>query len=308
MTVKLPTEEKRTRWNVAANIQFIAPVCKNVTGGDASQASFFNLLMNDVISCSSAEQQRWRRLYLPSGVDTSGSASVVTAQVSAESEMYASDRVINVFCDSPQYLVSSNGVISSETLPLQYVSAGLAVYRSSLLPQQGMSMQNLPWIYACPLMYTKYTIQQLDEMGSYGTFIVTQDDDFSDVYVRHALTTGTANGILYYEDMVGVNVDDISYGIKSIIRPFIGKRNNTQQTLTEIENRLTDYFESLTTSGVSLEERTIGPQIIEYDKETFSVALDENLLDRVNVNVDVAIPLPINVIVVNLNTYQSLTA
>ena len=280
------------------NIQFVAPVCKD--------AAFFSGLKAQVVADSTATSQKWKRAYLPSLVDVSGSSgTTIAATVAAESIGYSNARIINVFCDTPQYLVSSSsGTISTATLELPYLAAGIAALRSSLLPQQGISMYNLPFVFSCPNMYTKYTTENLNTMGAAGTFVVTQDGDYFDVYVRHALTTGVDKGILYYEDMVGVNTDDINYNIKSVISGFIGKRNNTDQTLTEIYNRVSDYFTSISKTNSTIEQITIGPQIKSFSDLT--VTIDDNLRDRINVNVNVEIPLPINTIIVNINTYASL--
>ena len=112
---------------------------------------------------------------------------------------------------------------------------------------------------------------------------------------------------MYYEDSVGVNVDVICYGIKDIVKPYIGQRNNTQATLIEIRNRVTDYLLSLTNTGVSLEERRIGPQISRVDLNSIIVQLDKDLKDRVIISFDIEVPLPLNTVVVHVNAFADLS-
>jgi hypothetical protein len=201
---------------------------------------------------------------------------------------------------------TETGVHDDDILSAQQVAAGITALRASILPQQGLSRRTLSWIYSIPEAYTKFDTQSLNRIAVEGVFIVTQDDEDSDVYIRHQLTNDLTRGILYYEDSVGVNADTICYGLKDLVKPYIGQRNNTQETLVEIKNRVADYLLGLTSTGVSLDARRIGPQIKEVDLNSLIVRLDDNFKDRVIISVDVVLPVPLNQVHVHLNAFVSL--
>jgi len=129
-----------------------------------------------------------------------------------------------------------------------------------------------------------------------GTLIVTQDYRNQPVYIRHQLTTETGKGSLYYEDNLGVNLDDVSFRMRVLLRGYIGKRNITPDTLREIwqsaSNMLTDLAQT------TIESRQIGVQILDY--ENLIVAVDPVLRDRILLDVDIEFPSPINSIVASL--------
>ena len=201
---------------------------------------------------------------------------------------------------------TEDGVKTDGELTAQQLAAGVTALRASILPQQGLSRRSLSWAYAVPNAYIEYDTQSLNKIAVQGVFIITQDDPDSEVYIRHQLTNDLTRGILYYEDSVGVNVDTICYGLKDLVKPYIGQRNNTQETLVEIKNRVTDYLLGLTSSGVSIDARRIGPQIKEVDLESLIVKLDDNFKDRVVISVDIVVPVPLNQVHVHLNAFASL--
>lgn len=275
--------------------------------------TLIKLVEAHVETMSSASKQRWRRCYFPTKPNPASEGSPTPLQicqaVGAISASYNSERMINIWTSGATYLSSdSEGNITTPELDNMYIAAGIGAYRSSLLPQQGMSRKNLSWIYGVPDMYELFDEDELNEAAANGTFIITQDDEDSPVYIRHQLTTQTDSGVMYYEDSVGVNIDNICYGLKDIIEPFIGQRNATEETLQEIKNRVTDYLVSLTNTGVSMDDRKIGPQISSVDLASVIVQIDPVLKDRIVVSADVVIPLPINTIVVHLNAYASLNS
>ena len=187
------------------------------------------------------------------------------------------------------------------------VAAGIGALRASLLPQQGLSMKELDWIYSIPNSYLLFDRDDLNEIAVAGTFIIMQEDEDSTPFIRHQLTNDLSQGILYYEDSVGVNVDMICYGVKDIVKPYLGQRNNTNATLVEIRNKVTDYLIGLTNVGTDNTLRQIGPQIKSVDLESVVVKIDSNYKDRVIISFDIEIPLPINTIKVHINAFADLS-
>lgn len=279
------------------NVRFFSPITFNQKVAMAGRTQ--------VDTLSTPLRQQWRRMYIGSPweqtLGSDASVSQIVAEVQNECKTYNDDRVILVWCDNPEYATTdNNGNIIYESLPLSYIAAALSVYRSSLLPQEPMSMRNLPWIYSAASTYTKYQQQDLNDMAMYGAFIIAQDIDNGPVYIRHQLTTDTDNGLMYYEDSVGVNFDDICYGTKDIITGESGKYNITEALILYLRNKVRVFLNSKTEIDPSVDEK-IGPQLISYSN--YTLYQDPNLLDRVHVSADLELPAPLNTIIVHWNGY-----
>ena len=267
---------------------------------------------------SSAENQKWKRLYIgPHANGTSGEISTETVAVIATNLSNFTSAIVesedakartNFIWSAGSYVFKTeNGELKEKYLDGMYNAVLYAAQRAAQLPQQGMSRKTIPSISKIPNCYLLFDKESLNEIAIKGITILAQDDEDSEVYVRHQLTNDLSHGIMYYEDSVGVNVDVICYGIKDIVKPYIGQRNNNQATLIEIRNRVTDYLLGLTNTGVSLEERRIGPQISRVDLDSIIVQLDKDLKDRVIISFDIEIPLPLNTVVVHVNAFADLS-
>jgi hypothetical protein len=144
-------------------------------------------------------------------------------------------------------------------------------------------------------MYLKYSQTELDEIAAAGTFVIAQDVGSGAVYIRHQLTTRTAEGSLYYEDSVGVNLDNVSYGVKDILSGYIGKRNANNETLAEIKKQTTLL---LSNAVITSPSNAIGPALISFTDP--SVELDAVFKDTINVSSQLTMPLPLNQVKVTL--------
>lgn len=293
---------------------FLCPLTYNV--------SLQNIVKATATKLSTPDNQKWKRVYAPVPADTLNVDDDITdVTLNAETidtfinafGAYAqqgddtNQRTMNIWTAGAQIATTDdNGNLVTQTLPNKYVAAGIAAYRASILPQQGLSRKVISWIYAIPNCYLLFDKKWLNKIACKGVTIIAQDDEDSNVYIRHQLTADLNEGIMYYEDSAGVNVDTVCYGIKDIIAPYIGQYNNTEDTLVEIKNRVVDYLLSLTNTGTSADERRIGPQLSGVDLDTVVVALDPNFKDRVVVSADIVVPLPINQIRVHINAYASL--
>lgn len=274
-----------------SSVQYLCPLTENLKVHEACATH--------CAECSNELVQRWRRVYctLPT-IDAA--TSEIVGNLTAAANALFSDRAVCIWVDSPKYVTSddNNKIVEKDLKPI-YVTAGIVGIRSAALPQQGLSMQELGFVSSAPLMYTKYTIDDLNTIASNGILIVTQDGDEEEVYIRHQLTTETEKGVMYYEDSVGVNIDDISYQIKDIIRGYIGKRNITPATLVEIKNRYYGLLAGLTVAPLG---QIIGPQINKIVEGSVKVSIDPYMKDRVILQATVEIPLPLNSLIVYLNS------
>jgi len=224
-----------------------------------------------------------------------GDTALAQAQYAANrSEQLGTRRAINVWCDSGTIVDTNGDTVVVENI---FLAAEIAGLRSAALPHQGLTRTEITSVSEAPLMYTKYTDAELDIAAAAGVFIITQDLEDGDVYIRHQLTTQVGKGSLYYEDSVGTNLDEISFGVADIVEGYIGKHNATPSTVTTIRNRIQEFLHNK-----SRADRTviIGPQIINFLNEDLDVGIDNTLRDRINVKANLTLPLPLNVIVVEL--------
>ena len=207
------------------------------------------------------------------------------------SSSYANRRLVNVWCENGTSVVNGVTVI----IPNMFVAAEIAGLRCAVLPQQGLTNTEIASISNAPAMYISYTQAQLNAIAASGTFIVTQDVHSGAVYIRHQLTTRTTEGSLYYEDSVGVNLDNTSYGVKDILSSYVGRRNANNETLSEIRKAISLYLTKQTMTSPS---NSIGPALIGFtDPE---VSIDATFKDTINVYSNLTMPLPLNQINVTL--------
>lgn len=271
-------------------VQYLVPMIDNPADNTDLLAAF----KSHVEFCSDFEQQRWRRMYLSTDTSDIYTLEEKKKKVIAASKAMSFDRLINVWCDNPKALI--DGV--ETTIPAKYLAAAVAGLRSAKPVQQGLSTEAVSILSNAPTMYTLFdntSDGDLDDIASYGTMIIYQEYEEQPVLIRHQLTSDSEDGIMYWEDSVGTNFDDICYAIKNSIKGFIGKRNNTPATLVEIKNRFVDALLSKTNNT---EGSLIGPQIVEIVEDSVSVTLDANMKDRVILRAQVILPIPLNTIIV----------
>jgi hypothetical protein len=218
--------------------------------------------------------------------------------IGARSNSFLDRRVINIWCDSPVQM-DANGEIQFQEL--YFLAAEVAGLRSAVLPQQGLTYTELDFsVTGAPLMFTKYTQEELNIAAANGTLIITQDVDDGPVIIRHQLTTDSVHGPLFWEDSVGTNLDNIAYSVKDIFQPYIGKRNANPETLEEMETKMRDLLDGFKNNpgGFTL----IGPALIAWS--ALSVTIDPVFRDRVNIEATLELPLPINGVTVTLKATQ----
>jgi len=181
-----------------------------------------------------------------------------------------------------------------QTVPNRFLAAEIAGLRSALLPQQGLTRTEVTTIASAPLMYVLFSQDQLDEIAANGVFIVTQDVESGTVYIRHQITTETDKGSLYYEDSLGTNLDAICFQVKDAVEGFIGKRNVTPGTVSEIRGLVRDILQAATETDEGVDS---GPQLISY--QDLVVEAHPQLKDRISIRFTGDFPLPLN----NIDTY-----
>ena len=205
-------------------------------------------------------------------------------------------RVCNVWTDNGTAVAP--GAAAPQVIPNMFLAAEIAGLRSALFPQQGLTWTNITSITAAPNMYLFYPQSVLDQIASYGVFIVTQDVNGGPVYIRHQLTTDSSDQSgLYWEDSIGTNLDNIAFGINAIVSNYIGKRNANPTTLSQISQQVNLYLQTNTLVSPN-SNNDIGPAIISFTNPI--VVIDPVFADRINVTTTLTLPAPINNIVVTL--------
>lgn len=196
---------------------------------------------------------------------------------------------------------SINGVTT--VIPNRFIAAYVAGLRAGLQPQQGLTRREIPIITSASAMYTRYTPDDLNEIAADGVMIITQDVESGKIYIRHQLTTNSSNGILFYEDNVYPIVDYLSFQFDDGLDGFIGVKNVTQGTLTDMRRVIADIA---TVAKLADYNSDIGPLIVGFSDLT--VTRNTLAKDRVDTSITVEIPTPLNTIVHTINgSYSTAT-
>jgi hypothetical protein len=204
----------------------------------------------------------------------------------------ASRRAVNVWVENGTRLI--DGV--STVIPNKYVAAEVAGLRTAVVAWQGLTMTEISSITDAPAMYTRYNTSDLNTASAGGVMVITQEAEAGTIFIRHQLTTQTSAGSLAYEDSVGTSLDFISFQIKDSLGGFIGKKNVTPQTLSEIYTTCWTLLNDATKVAIS---ETYGPQLNGFqDRDgkasSLNVEVHPTLKDRVNVYAKLLMPLPLN--------------
>lgn len=196
-----------------------------------------------------------------------------------------SRRAVNVWVENGTRLL--NG--TSTVIPNRFVACEIAGLRCSVLPQQGLTYTEIKSVTDAASMYVKYNDDNLDAVAASGTFIITQEAESGAIYIRHQLTTKSSGGSLYYEDSVGVNLDNISFKVKDRMQGYIGKKNVTSKTLLEIQKDVVTILDEETTVPPNA---TYGPSLNGY--QDLAITVHPTLKDRISIYAKLLMPLPLN--------------
>jgi len=209
-----------------------------------------------------------------------------------QSQALGSRRAVNVWVENGTKQIGSVSTI----IPNKYVACEVAGLRSALVPWQGLTMTEITAVTDAPSMYTRYNNTDLDRAASNGVFVITQEAETGSIFVRHQLTTQTAEGSLAYEDSVGVSLDSVSFQIKDALSGFIGRKNVTRQTINEIYDTCWDILNVATKTSFS---SSAGPQLNGFqnaagEDNKLDVKAHPTLKDRITVYAKLLMPLPLN--------------
>ena len=210
--------------------------------------------------------------------------------VAAVSSSFASRRIYHVFPGS----LGAYGVVQTA----EFGAAAVAGLCSSVVPQQGLTNIELLGFDDLPLVYSTFNRDQLNTMAGAGTLIIMQDVAGGSIYVRHQVSTATADGDLNTTELsLTKNLDSISYYFAARLAPYIGKYNVTPDLLVVLRTQITDgllYLGSFTAVGL------LGPQITLDGTSISYLKQHPTLKDHVISSVDLNLPAPFNVMELHL--------
>lgn len=199
---------------------------------------------------------------------------------------YNNRRVRAVFPDTYKY----GGV----TKQGYFAAAGLAGLRSGVVPHQGLT--NTEFLGADDLskVVIEFSQDDLNTLAEQGIWIITQEVIGATPYVRHQLTTDTRS-LNTSEDSITTNVDSISYALKAVLTPFIGRYNVNPQNVLAVRNAV---IEELRFRAGSTYTVRAGNQLVSFTPDTDIIRLEQNATykDRIDVEVRLNVPYPMNYI------------
>ena len=128
-------------------------------------------------------------------------------------------------------------------------------------------------------------------LASRGVWILANNDDGSQVYNYHQLSTDMSDKKLQ-EQSYTTNFDNISFGAKALFAPYYGNSNISEEFLNQMEANLTAFLMGKQSNAPSI---TVGPQLISYSNLT--ITQDSVNRDHVYMEVDYEMPAPFNHVV-----------
>jgi hypothetical protein len=204
---------------------------------------------------------------------------------------YNNRRVRVVFPDTFVYNDNASGGV--EVIKEGYfAAAGLAGLRSGVVPHQGLT--NSEYLGATKLnkVVLEFSQSDLDTMAEQGIWIITQETIGATAYVRHQLTTDTSS-LNTSEDSITTNVDSISYALKRVMAPFIGRYNVNPDSIATVRAAIVG---ELTYRSSNTFTNRAGNQLVSFTPKDDILRLEQNATykDRLDVEVRLHVPYPLN--------------
>jgi len=178
-----------------------------------------------------------------------------------------------------------------------FMAAALAGLRSGVVPHQGLTNTQVLGADDLRKVVSEFTQDQLNIMAEQGIWLVMQEIEGATPYVRHQLTTDDS-GLNTSEDSITTNVDNISYGLKHALAPFIGTYNINPDNLLVIRGAIMGELGFRAT-----QTRTVraGNQLVSFSgKDILLLQQNPTFKDRVDIEVKLHVPYPMNFISLKL--------
>ena len=215
------------------------------------------------------------------------------ANIAAIGGSYNNRRVRVVFPDTYKY---GNASLGEVVLTKQgYIAAaGLAGLRSGVVPHQGLTNSEFLGATDLSKVVLEFSQNDLNVMAEKGVWLITQEVIGATPYVRHQLTTDERS-LNTSEDSITTNVDSISYALKDVLAPFIGRYNVNPENVLAVRYAVA---EQLRYRANDTFVARAGNQLVSFvDKDDIvRIAQNQTYKDRIDVEVRLHVPYPLNYI------------
>jgi len=203
----------------------------------------------------------------------------------AIAQSYASKRTVLVWPPEAEWYDNDGNLVTLDGTALTAATAGAM----SNYPAQ-QSFTNLPFAGPYKLHYsnTYFTPAQLNRLSDSGFFVLVQDAPGAQVYCRHQKSTSSVS-IQEQEFSITKAVDKFSLDIASVVKPFIGKYNITQDLLTQLD----DVTEQYCYNAKSQKAAYCGALIIGYSNKAIRANLEGQNTDLIVGTVEISITIEI---------------
>jgi len=215
------------------------------------------------------------------------------ANIAAIGGNYNNRRVRVVFPDTYKYGNAALGEVSV-TKQGYIAAAGLAGLRSGVVPHQGLTNSEFLGATDLSKVVLEFSQTELDLMAEKGIWLITQEVIGATPYVRHQLTTDERS-LNTSEDSITTNVDSISYALKDVLAPFIGRYNVNPENILEIRYAIAAQLRFRANDTYVARA---GNQLVSFVEKDDIVRIEQNATykDRVDVEVRLHVPYPLNYI------------
>jgi hypothetical protein len=175
-----------------------------------------------------------------------------------------------------------------------FLAAALAGLRSGVVPHQGLTNTQVLGADDLDKIVNEFTQDQLNIMAEQGIWLVMQELAGATPFVRHQLTTDES-GLNTSEDSITTNVDNISYGLKHVLAPYIGTYNINPENLLVVRSAIVS---ELTFRATGTRTVRAGNQLVSFTPKDDILLLQQNpnFKDRIDVEVRLNVPYPLNYI------------
>lgn len=215
------------------------------------------------------------------------------ANIAAIGGNYNNRRVRVVFPDTYKYGNRALGEVSV-TKQGYIAAAGLAGLRSGVVPHQGLTNSEFLGATDLSKVVLEFSQSELDLMAEKGIWLITQEVVGATPYVRHQLTTDERS-LNTSEDSITTNVDSISYALKDVLSPFIGRYNVNPENVLAVRYAIAAQLRYRANDTYVARA---GNQLVSFIEQEDIIRIEQNSTykDRIDVEVRLHVPYPLNYI------------
>jgi len=225
---------------VAPNIYAIAPLIDVSRVGQQSGISVADALVSAVRLAESENYMRKFRIVMAGFKNTSYTAGLSKPEVIAKLAKFIApieEKRVRILLNPvfmARFLTSSYPVPGYMYAP--FYAGQVAYFMNRQMPQTVLTETEVPVftdvLWNNNLSYY-FSEMELNELASYGYWILYKDDNTSTVKVRHQLTTANTD-MVTWEDSIIRSVDFISEDLKRVLMNYVARIVLTEETLNTI--------------------------------------------------------------------------